>query len=59
MTKLWGGFTDGKIGLTLVDDFFDGKNLRDTPAIFLTRTEARKQYKDVRQVEIHEVKARK
>jgi hypothetical protein len=53
-TKLiyWCGFMDGKPSLVNIDDKWGGANLRVTPAIFLTRKQAREQYCDVRKIEL-------
>ena len=48
----WGGFTEGRLHLESMDDHFGGRNERHVPALFLTRKEARKQFEDVRKVEI-------
>lgn len=50
----WGGFVDGKLHAVLIDSGFGGFGQQKHPAlaVFLTRTEARKQYQDVRKIEI-------
>lgn len=53
----WAGFSDGKLHAQLVDNGWGGFGNEKHPglAIFLTRAEAKKQYRDVRKIEIIEV----
>lgn len=55
--KFWGGFSEGKLHCSLVDSGFGGWGNTFTmqPAIFSRRDDAKKQYEDVREVEIKEV----
>jgi hypothetical protein len=53
--KAWGGFLDGKLHVREIDTGFGGYQTTgfiETHAIFRTRTEARKQYEDVRRVSL-------
>lgn len=52
--KAWGGFTYDGIDMMRIDDGQGGwgHGLRDCPAIFKTRREARSRYCDVRRVTI-------
>ena len=52
---VWAGFSAGELAFFVVNDMFGGGNFRRTPAIFLTRSEARNQFADVRRIEIREV----
>lgn len=49
---LWGGFVDERLHFDEIDDGFGGSNKRLSPALFLTKKEALKQYQDVRKVKI-------
>ena len=53
----WGGFTSDKLHADLVDMGFGGfgQSKQASLAVFLTRAEAKKQYQDVRKIEIVEV----
>lgn len=53
--RAWAGYLDGKLHWDIVDDFFGGKNITKRPAIFTNKRHAKKQYHDVRRVEITEV----
>ena len=50
--RLWGGFCGGKLCFYEIDDLFGGSHKRLSPALFRTRREARKQFQDVRPVEV-------
>jgi len=50
----WGGFVDGKLNKRLVSN--DRGGLVSSFAVFYNRREARRQYEDVRRIEIREVK---
>lgn len=53
--KFWGGFVDGRLDLTSMDTGFGGfgsDGFRLMPAIFVSKTAAREQYQDVREVEV-------
>ena len=52
----WGGFSEGRLHVDVVDDFFGGSHHIMRPAIFRTRKEAREQYQDTRKVIIVEAK---
>lgn len=52
--QMWGGFSDGRLDLQLVDDKFGGKNERHVPALFTSRKAALDQYDDVRKVGLTE-----
>jgi len=53
----WGGFSDNKLSAILIDSGWGGFGQSKHPslAVFLTRAEAQKQYRDVRKIEIVEV----
>lgn len=53
--KAWGGFSSGRLDMREMDDKWGGENKRMVPAIFRNRKEARRQYQDVRRVEIRQV----
>jgi hypothetical protein len=57
--QLWGGFIAGKLDTREMDTgwggFGSGDGMRRIPAIFTSRTAARKEYQDVRPVEIREL----
>lgn len=57
MGKMWGGFTDNKLDFRIVDDGWGGwgQRRRTMPALFTNRREARRQYEDVRRIELEEV----
>jgi hypothetical protein len=60
--KAWGGFLDGELDYTQVDDGYPsgwGKNFRRSPAIFKSRDEARLRFADVRPVTITLAKPKK
>jgi hypothetical protein len=48
----WAGFVNGRLQVDTIDDGWGGKNMRRTPALFTSRREARRQFHDVRRVEI-------
>jgi hypothetical protein len=54
--RLWGGFCDNKLDIREMDTGFggfgSGDGMRRLPAIFTSRKEARKEYEDVRPIEI-------
>jgi hypothetical protein len=52
--KAWGGFSEGKLHKILIDSGWGGFGQNENPslAVFLTRAEAKKQYQDVRRIEI-------
>ncbi len=52
----WGGFVGGKLDWNANDTGFGGfgVGLVSMPALFKTRKEARREYQDVRRVEIRE-----
>jgi hypothetical protein len=52
--KFWAGFVEGKIHVRTVDSGFGGwgNSFTEQPALFKTKDEARKEYEDVRHVEI-------
>lgn len=52
----WGGFTDGELAWYRINDEWGGRNIRLSPAIFATRSEARQQFNDVRKVHIAELR---
>lgn len=52
----WGGFCDGKLHHTLMNDGFGGSNVRLVPSIFLTKRHASEQYEDVRKIQITDSK---
>lgn len=56
--RFWAGFTDGKLHVRIVDSGFGGwgDSFTEQPAIFKKRDDARKEYEDVREVEIKEVR---
>lgn len=56
--KYWGGFSEGKLHVRLVDSGFGGwgNSFRLQPAIFKTKAEARLEYEDVRPIEIKEAR---
>ncbi len=49
---MWGGFVCGKLDKRKVDDHWGGENNRPSPAIFTSYKEARRQYRDVRSVQV-------
>lgn len=53
--KVWGGFQGGKLDIRLVDSGFGGwgNSFTKAPAIFMSREDARREYQDVRPVEIY------
>jgi hypothetical protein len=55
--KLWAGFVDGKLDMTLTDRGFGGWGVtREVqPAIFRQHWAARRMYQDVRAIEIREI----
>lgn len=50
----WGGFCDDELEFMYVDTGFGGSKVK-VPAIFKTKAKARREFKDVRRVEIREV----
>jgi hypothetical protein len=52
---LWGGFCDDRLDLIRINDGFGGENIRFIPAVFNSRKEARRQYADVRKIELREL----
>jgi hypothetical protein len=53
--KAWGGFTDGKLHVRTIDTGFGGwgkDGFGKAHAIFKSRAAARKEYRDVRKIEI-------
>jgi len=61
--KLWAGFRDGRLHLDTMDTgwggFGSGDGMRKVPALYTSRREAREQYRDVRQIEIRELRKAK
>lgn len=57
MPQFWGGFIDDKLDTREIDTMFGGPGERTVraPMLFTSRTEARKEYKDVRKVEVRVV----
>ena len=56
---MWGGFVDDKLDVRVTSVGFGGWESLEThwaPAVFKSRAEARRQYQDVRRVEIREVR---
>lgn len=56
---LWGGFSEGHLHIDKIEDGFGGHHYRLSPAIFISKREARLQYEDVRRVEIREIKPKR
>lgn len=58
MARYWAGFVGGKLDTLQSDTGFGGwgNNFHPMPAIFTSRDQARRQYQDVREVQITEVK---
>lgn len=58
MRQLWAGFVDGRVFLMEIDTGFGGFGAgKDRmQALFTSRRAARAQFKDVRRVEIREIK---
>jgi len=58
-TRLWGGFCDNALHVYEMDTGFGGFGISEgmarMPAIFTSRNKARKQYQDVRRIEIREL----
>jgi hypothetical protein len=54
MAYFWAGFGDGKLMVELADNGFGGwgKNFHRAPTLFTSREEARRQFDDVRKVEV-------
>ena len=54
--KMWGGFYSGKLHVRLVDSGHGGwgRNFTHRPAIFLRKTDALREYEDVRELEIYQ-----
>lgn len=56
---MWAGFTDGNLCMANVDDgwggYGEGRRIVH-PCLFPTRRKAREQFRDVRRVEIRELK---
>jgi hypothetical protein len=50
--KMWGGFSNGRLHRREVDDYWGGVNRRQAHAIFTSYAEAKKQYHDVRRIEV-------
>jgi hypothetical protein len=50
--KLWGGFCDGRLDVRCVDDHWGGANERPSLALFTNYKEAKRQYQDVRNVQL-------
>jgi hypothetical protein len=52
--QFWAGFSDDRIDTRYVDTGFGGKGVGETrmPMLFVTKADAKKQYEDVRKVEI-------
>lgn len=57
--RLWGGFVDNVLHSSRVDTGFGGFGTDEAkaimPAVFTSRVKARKQYEDVRAIEIREL----
>lgn len=56
--KLWGGFSDGRLVVGDIDTGFGGYRgggIVQAPSIFMNRADARREYEDVRRVEIREL----
>lgn len=54
MKTLWGGFIDGNLDVREIDTGWGGwgQGFIRMPMVFTTRAEARRQYEDVRKVEV-------
>ena len=59
--QFWAGFQNDRIDTCLVDTGWGGKGASETrmPMLFVTKTEAKKRYEDVRKVEIRVIGRRK
>lgn len=57
--RLWGGFCDNTLSMSEVDTGFGGfgtgEGTARMPAIFTSKAKARKQFEDVRAIEIREL----
>lgn len=53
--KIWGGFVANRLDTQRVNDGFGGENIRNAPALFANRKDARQQYQDVRPVLVQEI----
>lgn len=60
MPQFWAGFCDGHIHTDEVDTGFGGKGVTIVrmPKLFTSRTNARREYEDVRKVEVRVVSKR-
>lgn len=61
--KYWGGFCDGELDIREMDTGFcgfgNGEGMCRMPAIFTSRKEARREYEDVRPIDIRITEALK